>query len=101
MKKEKTNLQSNNSQDTKEESDFFATGQFLCMTDAEKLDLPPFERMEAGITSNGFMELTVALPERLFNQIVKESKKQNIKTEVLIRIVIERIFSRKNNLKLI
>lgn len=69
----------------------FAPAQFLEMSDAEKLDAPSFEPTPSGKAIDGPFELKIMLPATVAIQFIKESKRQNIKTEFLIGKVLERL----------
>jgi hypothetical protein len=74
-----------------EHEDFFAPGQFKDLSDSEMLTAPPFEKQKAGGTTDGMFELKIELPKTIVSHYIKESERQNIKTEFFIRKLLERL----------
>jgi hypothetical protein len=71
----------------------FSRGQFLDLTESEKLSAPSFEPFKAGVDANGLVELTIAVEQEAVRKLVDNSKQQDVKVEHLVRFILKRICS--------
>jgi len=86
------------SEDNNTNYDYFSPGQFQNLSDSEKLNAPPFEKLHLREDSDK-VYLQIGISKGIFNQLSKLAKKQNVGIQHYVGIVLTRLFSRKKYYK--
>ena len=78
------------------EIDLFARGQFLELSDDEKLSAPESEKFQSGASVSDDVKLQIAIPYDVFSRAREKANEQNVQIEYFLRIIICRLFSSKS-----